>query len=312
MPQNNNLGQISNSGVKDPDRELLFTLLTNPVSGMGDPPCNRISTPERWHHSKLVNLLPRIQKFREDDFLRSLKLPDYASTLLDNLKQLWGNTGLDSLDGCALLAMRQLHMHLDAPAQKSANGSCLLLECLDKQWIALNLARESDLELLPALFAEHETTALQVADPEKNLAQTCIKIDAAYLVERGRLLGLAISQVNEAAQHQAIPTWYQAIHEDKSQSPHNTLPKVLDLSSLWAGPLCSKLLALAGATVTRVESVTRPDISRQHSPDFFNWLNKGKEKKILDFRNPDIQTRLHSLIKDPEPCNNWDSMLSNW
>ena len=36
-------------------------------------------------------------------------------------------------------------------------------------------------------------------------------------------------------------------------------PLVVDLSALWAGPLCTHLLQLMGAQVIKVESTTRPD-----------------------------------------------------
>ena len=40
---------------------------------------------------------------------------------------------------------------------------------------------------------------------------------------------------------------------------------MVDLSSLWAGPLCGQLLAAAGADVVKVESLARPDGAR-HGP----------------------------------------------
>ena len=42
--------------------------------------------------------------------------------------------------------------------------------------------------------------------------------------------------------------------------PH---PLVVDLSALWAGPLCAHLLGLAGARVVKVESLGRPDGARR-------------------------------------------------
>ncbi|WP_231122266.1 CoA transferase, partial [Mycobacterium intracellulare] len=51
---------------------------------------------------------------------------------------------------------------------------------------------------------------------------------------------------------------------------------VADLSSMWAGPLCGRLLAHAGATVVKVESPRRPDGTRAGDRSFFDWMNHEK------------------------------------
>ena len=56
-----------------------------------------------------------------------------------------------------------------------------------------------------------------------------------------------------------------------------------DLSSLWAGPLCGRLLARAGAVVVKVESPSRPDGTRRGEPAFFDWMNAGKLSYCVDF-----------------------------
>jgi crotonobetainyl-CoA:carnitine CoA-transferase CaiB-like acyl-CoA transferase len=61
---------------------------------------------------------------------------------------------------------------------------------------------------------------------------------------------------------------------------------VADLSAMWAGPLCGQLLARVGATVVKVESITRPDGARSGPPAFFNWMNSGKLSYVADFDEP--------------------------
>jgi crotonobetainyl-CoA:carnitine CoA-transferase CaiB-like acyl-CoA transferase len=71
---------------------------------------------------------------------------------------------------------------------------------------------------------------------------------------------------------------------------------VVDLSSLWAGPLCGALLAEAGARVLKVESATRPDGARLGSPAFFERLNASKQSVVLDLPGPDGVADLRRLI----------------
>jgi crotonobetainyl-CoA:carnitine CoA-transferase CaiB-like acyl-CoA transferase len=59
--------------------------------------------------------------------------------------------------------------------------------------------------------------------------------------------------------------------------------RVVDLSSLWAGPLAARVLAEAGAAVTKLESVTRPDGARA-TPAFYRWLHPPAETVLqVDF-----------------------------
>jgi hypothetical protein len=58
---------------------------------------------------------------------------------------------------------------------------------------------------------------------------------------------------------------------------------VVDLSSMWAGPLCARLLGLAGARVVKVESASRPDGARAGNRDFYDWLQAGHRCVALDF-----------------------------
>ena len=48
--------------------------------------------------------------------------------------------------------------------------------------------------------------------------------------------------------------------------------RVVDLSSLWAGPIVGRILAEAGAQVTKVESSGRRDAARDN-PAFYRWVH---------------------------------------
>lgn len=71
---------------------------------------------------------------------------------------------------------------------------------------------------------------------------------------------------------------------------------VVDLSSMWAGPLCAHLLGRAGARVIKVESTRRPDGARRGDPRFFDWLHDGHEQLAVDFHTPEGQAKLRELI----------------
>jgi len=71
---------------------------------------------------------------------------------------------------------------------------------------------------------------------------------------------------------------------------------VVDLSSLWAGPLCSHLLGLGGARVVKVESTRRPDGGRRDETGFFDLLNHGKASVALDLPSTYGLARLRALL----------------
>ena len=72
---------------------------------------------------------------------------------------------------------------------------------------------------------------------------------------------------------------------------------VVDLSALWAGPLCGDLLAGAGATVVKVESRSRPDGARRGPAAFFDLLNWRKRSVALDLQRAEGPRLLHALVQ---------------
>jgi crotonobetainyl-CoA:carnitine CoA-transferase CaiB-like acyl-CoA transferase len=99
----------------------------------------------------------------------------------------------------------------------------------------------------------------------------------------------------------APPHWYRG----KAGGPGKQLgrrrtgerPLVVDLSSLWAGPLCTHLLALAGARVVKVESTRRLDGARSGPSAFYDLLNAGKESVAIDFTSAEGRRILGALIE---------------
>ena len=211
-------------------------------------------------------------------------IPTCASGALTALRELSGVNVLPGRTGATLLSERAAFHGWPRRGQTSVNGHCHLLPSADG-WVALNLARSEDIELLPALFApimsSRETDGVLAVDLA--VIHACVvRMDTATLLQRGRLLGLAIAAPSEPTLH-ASAQWQRVLctGEHRQRRPDER-PKVLDLSALWAGPLCTHLLAAAGATVTKVESATRPDASRSGLPAFFELLNAGKTQHMLD------------------------------
>ena len=71
---------------------------------------------------------------------------------------------------------------------------------------------------------------------------------------------------------------------------------VIDLSSLWAGPLCGHLLTILGARVIKVESLHRPDGARHGPPEFYDLLHAGQESVALDFTSAAGRAALAGLV----------------
>jgi crotonobetainyl-CoA:carnitine CoA-transferase CaiB-like acyl-CoA transferase len=78
--------------------------------------------------------------------------------------------------------------------------------------------------------------------------------------------------------------------------PAGTAPAlVLDLSAMWAGPLCASILARAGWRVLKVEDARRPDGARSGPPAFYADLHAGTQTVILDFGSASGRAALHRL-----------------
>jgi alpha-methylacyl-CoA racemase len=79
--------------------------------------------------------------------------------------------------------------------------------------------------------------------------------------------------------------------------------KVLDFSTLLPGPLCTLLLAEAGAEVIKVERPGAGDEMRTYTPKVgpdsvnFALLNRGKRSLAVDLKDPASLTQLKSLIR---------------
>lgn len=213
-----------------------------------------------------------------------------------------------SVDGGRLLGERAAIAGLGRLGGTSPGGSCRLVTAADAT-LAVNLPRRSDLELVAAW--------LQVDpgdDPWATVVAACAERRAKDLVVRGQMIGLPVATVGDPAggsdeqllrRHSGFPVepWVISlaaagsrraeVPEDRAGRPG----RVVDLSSMWAGPLCANLLGLAGFEVVKVESPDRPDGARFGPAEFYDLLHAGHRSVTVDLRSAGAVARLLELME---------------
>lgn len=183
-----------------------------------------------------------------------------------------------------LLADRAALAGLSRQGTTSCGGSARLLPARDG-WVAVSLPRADDLASLPALFGE----AMDDVGWDAVGARVASH-DADELVDRAALLGLAVAGVGR----EVGPFASRRLSEGAGPGTTEGV-FVLDLTALWAGPLCTHLLAAAGARVVKVESRSRPDGARLGNEAFYRLLNAGKESVAVDLDDDRDRALLREL-----------------
>ena len=187
-----------------------------------------------------------------------------------------------------LFTERAAELGLHGRGRISCNGTARMLRTGDG-WTAVNLARPDDLDLIEAWIGRPPGP-----DPWRTLAGYAARMGAEQLVADGRLLGLPVSVVRRPGE--VAPAPEPAPLPVRPMAPIRTL-RVVDLSALWAGPLCGRLFGDIGAEVIKVESPRRPDAARVGSPRLFERLHRGQQRLALDFDAPDAHQALVGLIE---------------
>jgi benzylsuccinate CoA-transferase BbsF subunit len=88
--------------------------------------------------------------------------------------------------------------------------------------------------------------------------------------------------------------------------------RICDFTWVWAGPYCTLQLAHLGADVIRIETKTRPCVTRMLPPwpdgkfdslnksGYFNQYNQGKRSLALNFKHPEAKEIAWKLIKQSD------------
>jgi crotonobetainyl-CoA:carnitine CoA-transferase CaiB-like acyl-CoA transferase len=205
-----------------------------------------------------------------------------------------------------------------------APGRCRVHRVADGH-IAVNLARDDDLDLVLAWLAlatgeaAAETELVggavgangPVATRDATatlLAERLRGVPVERAVATAQELGLAVAPVatpREAATdaqarargQAGLPApWRIETLPGAPATRDGRPPLVLDLTSLWAGPLATALLVTCGARVVKVEGPGRPDGARGGDPRFFDLLNAGKRAVALDLRSAAGRDGLDRLL----------------
>jgi hypothetical protein len=183
---------------------------------------------------------------------------------------------------------RRGQLTLHPPGLASPNRACRLFRCAD-DWMVLNLARDDDRDLVEA-WLQCDVSH----DPWATIVRVAKARPAAGLLADAVLLGLPAGRVGEivtpSVEAELLPGGTPA------HRPRRSRPRVVDMSALWAGPMCGAILAEAGADVVKIESTRRPDPTRGSTPAFFQRLNGRKGDLPLDFGSRAGQARLRDEI----------------
>lgn len=200
-----------------------------------------------------------------------------------------------ALPGVELLGERVAISGQRRSAGSSVGGAARTLRAADGWWM-LSLARPTDHELVPALVEA------QVTDPWSAVRRWSQQRPAAAAVDRAQLLGLAAAAIPPApaaTDEQLVDRREQPVVEilgGRTPGRKDCAPLVVDLSALWAGPLCAHLLGLAGAHVVKVESTHRHDGARQGPAAFYDLLHAGHDSVEVDLRSPGGRDQLRRLL----------------
>jgi crotonobetainyl-CoA:carnitine CoA-transferase CaiB-like acyl-CoA transferase len=241
-----------------------------------------------WARSGLMHLTGRSRDLPQ---VMPAFLPACAEGTIAALENISGKRLAAITDPPALLGERAALENLARNGGSTAGGGGRFLRAADG-WVIFNLPRADDWSLVAAVFTQDGP-----ADWDA-LAAACAAGGVAELVRRAREVGIAAAPCRTP--RGMVPPWFERIAEAPPAAPPSRRPRVIDLSSLWAGPLSASMLGMLDADVIKVESATRRDGMDQGSPALFRLLNADKEILVLDLADASGCDRLRGLMADAD------------
>lgn len=207
-----------------------------------------------------------------------------------------GSTAIGALSGHELLMERAWLAGARFRDGQSTSGRTRLLPTRDGA-IAIGLVRDEDWALVPAWLETNDTAHWQESESSwRRLGMELLQRDTGTLIDRGRLLGLAVA-LTDPFREPVTASFAHLFDRAASIERRRGAPLVIDLSALWAGPLSTHLLQMCGANVVKVESSRRPDGARSGNAGFYALLNQGKRSVALDLNSREAHGALERLIE---------------
>lgn len=197
------------------------------------------------------------------------------------------------IDPALVLGGRAALLGLSRRGQISAGGATRLLRCRDG-WCAVSIARPDDLALVPAILGRGG-----VDDEWDELATAARDAPASGFADHVQQFGVPAAALPARIPAVGVP-WQVARIASPAPGRRLAGARVVDLSALWAGPLCARILGQAGATVVKVESIRRPDGARSGNTGFYDWLHAGHRSVALDFTTTSGRDAIAGLIESAD------------
>jgi hypothetical protein len=224
------------------------------------------------------------------------------------LRALAPPNAFSALDAPALLGERAAIAGLTRGGDIACGGAARLFETRHG-FIAAHLPRDEDWRSLPAWLECDDDpvwqTPLAAGDESRwhALASILRTRSSEGMIERGRLLGLAVAPAPRTIPAEA--TLFRSTHGTErrafpldARGERAARPlRLLDLSTLWAGPLAASLLAECGIEVLKIESPNRPDGARLGPPAFFDLMHQRKSGCAIDLRDVRDRSRFEALLE---------------